>query len=79
MTTRSIKAGQWLWFNWQSGQFRHQRSAVRFQLLSKKLFNICSLSTVMKRQNSGKEARNGALKTMKANCAFREFVKLDCR
>ena len=27
--------GQWLWLSWQSGCFKHQRSAVRIQSLAK--------------------------------------------
>ena len=43
--------GQWLWLSWQSGQLRHQRSALRIPSSAKYILNIVVLSTVLKRRN----------------------------
>ena len=49
----------WLWFSWQSGHLRYERSAVRIHSLAKFIFNICLLSTVLKTNVKKKEAGNG--------------------
>ena len=55
----------WFCLSWQSGRFRYKRPAVRIQSSAKNYtFNICSLSTVLKRRTQRKQAGNGPFKTI---------------
>ena len=58
---------QWLWLSWQSGRFRHQRSAVQIQSQAKFLLNIVNCQLCRKDENKEKEAGNGPFfkKTLK--------------
>ena len=47
---------QWLWLSWQSGHFRHQRSAVRIPSLAKFILNIVCCQLYWKDENKEKEA-----------------------
>ena len=62
-----LNLAQWLWLSWQSGRFRHQRSAVQIPSLAKFLLNIVNCQLYWKDDNKEKEAGNGSFFWNKLN------------
>ena len=56
---KSLKQGQWLWRNWQSGHYMHKRTRLpSCWTFTLKLFNSSQKSTEV--ENQEREAETGA-------------------
>ena len=61
---RTYPPRQLLWLSWQSGPFRHQRSAVRIQSLAK-FYHVFTINCIEKTKITEKEAGNGPFKKIR--------------
>ena len=65
LTTTKFQVGPWLRRSWQSGRFRHQRSAVQIQTLAINIFKPISVNCFQAKMKIRKKvAGNGPLKKL---------------